>query len=340
MLPQWMYVAAKLEIPERLAQAPCSAKTLGDDMAISPDRMGRLLYALEQRGYFQRTLRDPASPLNGPWKNTAASATLMADHPNTIRPLLIHWMEDCYRPTGHLLESMRQETCAFSLEAAPNHRSFFGDFLPAHPARAALFSEAMTASSAFSDEAVLRDYNWSRFRRLVDVGGARGSFLDLALRRHPNTQGVIFDLPNVIEDARTVWSNRHDSVARRIEFAAGDFFARDSIPALGNGEAFVLRNILHDWPDADCRRILSNLRQAMDSGATLLLVELGLATEASGHALEQARSGIDMLMMTMFEGRERTRPEFEALFAQSGFSLVSMTKTRSVAQVVEAKPIV
>ena len=340
MVPQWMYVAAKLELPELLSSGSKTSAQLGALTKVNPERLGRLLYALEQRGYFRRTGSDVQDPLNGPWANTAMSATLMANHPNTIRPILLHWMEDCYRPSGELLESMQQHTCAFALENAPNHTNFFNDFLPAHPEKAKQFSDAMTASSAFSDEAVCSDFDWSRFTKIVDAGGSNGSFLEKALRRYPGIQGVLFDLPNVIEEARAEWFTKETTPAARLEFSPGDFFDARTIPAIGSGEAVVLRNILHDWPDDDCIQILSNLRQTMDPEGRLVLVELGLATNRRGHVLEQARSGIDMLMMTMFEGKERTRAELTTLIERAGYELINIAETRSIAQVLEAKPAV
>ena len=338
MVPQWMYAVTKLGIPELLEHGRKTTDELAAELAINPDRLGRLLYALEQRGYFKRASIDPANPLHGPWVNTVMSATLLADHPNTVRPLLLHWVEDCYRPNDRLLQALQDNGCAFSIEQGPSRPGFFSDFLPQHPDKAQLFSEAMTASSAFTDAAVLRDVNWGRFATVVDAGGSNGSFLDMALQKHPSMEGVLFDLPNVIDQAQERWAKRSDGVASRIRFHAGNFFEQGSIPKVGPADAFVLRNILHDWPDQQCVEILSNLKASMQPSSKLMLVELGLATEGPTHMLEQARSGIDMLMMTMFEGKERTRPELTGILNESGFSIVRVAETRSIAQVIEAQP--
>lgn len=340
MVPQWMYAVTKMRVPEMLANGQQTTDALALELAINPDRLGRLLYALEQRGYFRRVRVDAENPLNGPWINTVLSATLLENHPNTVRPLLLHWVEDCYGPNSRLLEALREDGCAFSIEQGESNPGFFSDFLPTHPDKAQLFSEAMTASSAFTDAAVLRDFNWGRFSTLVDAGGSNGSFLDMALQRHASMSGVLFDLPNVIEQAQGRWAQRTDAVSGRIRFHAGDFFEPESIPSIGPEDAVVLRNILHDWPDDACVRILNNIRRAMQPSSRLTLVELGLATQGSKHMLEQARSGIDMLMMTMFEGKERTRPELIGLLREAGFELVKVAETRSIAQVVEARPAV
>jgi len=339
MLPQWMYVAARLRLAERFASRPMTSRELADGLDINADRLGRLLYALEQRGYFQRIPHSAKTSFDGPWENTALSATLMEAHPNSIRPILLHWMEDCYRPGARLLDSLRSGECAFKLEHAPDYETFFGDLLPKNKRRADQFSHAMSATSAFTDQAVLKDFRWDRFKRLVDIGGSNGSFLDLTLGHHPTLKGLIFDLPGVIESARTLWSERRDDVSRRMDYAAGSFFDPSTIPPIGHDEAYVLRNILHDWSNEDCVRILENLRRGMseDTGC-LILVELGLGFDASGHVLEQARSTIDLLMLTMFEGRERRTQDFQNLFERTGFELVSITPTRSVAHIIQARP--
>ncbi|MEC7242024.1 MAG: methyltransferase [Myxococcota bacterium] len=339
MLSQWMYVAAKLKLADRLFEQPRTTQELAEACGVSRDRLGRMLYALEQRGYFRRLDAEAEAPLEGPWVNTALSSTLMASHPNSVRPLVLHWVEDCYMPNGHLLESLKKETSAFSLEKGEDYHSFFGDFLPVHPDKAALFSEAMNASSAFSDEAVLRDFSWSRFKRIVDVGGGYGSFLNLALERNAQAQGLVFDLPEVIQGARGQWSERDDSVSQRIAFSEGSFFEEHTIPKIGEDEVYVLRNVLHDWPDEESLQILKNLRQSMDPKGRLVLVELGMMANGRKHVLEQARSSVDMLMMSMFEGRERTQGEFEALLNGSGFELVQVKETRSPSQVIEARPV-
>jgi C-methyltransferase len=339
LLSQWMYVATKLEIADRLFERPRTTGELAELSGVSEDGLGRMLYALEQRGYFQRLNAKNSESLEGPWANTALSSTLMASHPNSVRPLVLHWVEDCYLPNGHLLQSMQQETSAFSVEKGEAYDSFFREFLPGNPERAALFSEAMNASSAFSDEAVLRDFSWSRFKRLVDVGGGYGSFLSLALERNPQARGLVFDLPEVIRGARGQWSQREDSISQRIEFSEGSFFEEHTIPQIGEGEAFVLRNVLHDWPDEESRQILRNLRQSMKPESRVVLIELGMMTNASKHVLEQARSSVDMLMMSMFDGRERTLGQFRSLLNDSGFELVAVQETRSPSQVIEARPI-
>ena len=158
MLPQWMYVAARLQLAERLAIDVLSTAELAESTEVKPDRLGRLLYALEQQGYFRRCRGVPSNGWDGPWENTSKSATLMASHPNTIRPILLHWIEDCYAPTGRLFESLKEDRCAFSLENGPEYQTFFGEFLPRNLDRAQQFSAAMSATSSYTDQAVLEDF--------------------------------------------------------------------------------------------------------------------------------------------------------------------------------------
>ena len=339
MLPQWMYTAAKLDIPDALACGPKTSAELSQLTGVDEDRLGRLLYSLEQRGYFRRMRRGLSVRLQGPWVHTARSETLLAEHPNTIRPILFHWVEDCYGPAAHLVDALRRNECAFSLAQERPGLGFFEDFLPEHPSKSRQFSEAMTASSAFSDEAVLRDVDWARFSTMVDAGGSNGSFLELALRRFPKLRGVLFDRPNVIGQAEHAWKDRDPLLRQRIDFVPGDFFGDTGLPSGGEDGVVVLRNVLHDWGDADCLRILRNFRRSMHETGRIVLVEVGLAIDPSEHVLEQARSGLDMLMMTMFEGKERTLEQLRGLLDAAGFEVVAVTATRSIFQAVEARPV-
>ena len=339
MLPQWMYAAAKLNIPDALAGGPKTSAELSRMCGVDEERLSRLLYSLEQRGYFRRVRGGLRHRLDGPWAHTARSETLIADHPNTVRPILFHWVEDCYGPAAHLLDALQRNTCAFSLTQSQPGIGFFEHFLPAHPEKARQFSEAMTASSAFSDEAVLRDVDWSRFSTMVDAGGSNGSFLELALRRFPAMRGVLFDRPNVIAQAEQAWDGRDPRLRQRIDFVPGDFFGDEGLPTGGESGVVVLRNVLHDWGDAECLRILGNVRRSMHDTGRVVLIEVGLGIEPSKHILEQARSGLDMLMLTMFEGKERTHEQLTELLAAAGFGVVAVTSTRSIFSAIEARPV-
>jgi len=215
---------------------------------------------------------------------------------------------------------------------------FFSDYLEARPESHAQFANAMTASSAFTDRAVMEDFNWSRFSRVIDIGGSRGSFILPLMNRYTQLNATIFDLPKVIEESTRTLTGDDGTASGRLNFLGGDFFNQDTIPKIGAGSAFVLRSILHDWSDSKCEQILSNLATAMTSpDSRIILIELGRAANQHRSNLERGRTTIDVLMMTMFAGKERTPQEFKSLLNAAGLELVAIHKTRSIAQVVEAK---
>ena len=344
MLPQWLYVAIKLGLPETLMGKSLNAQELALELSVPHDRLTRLLYALEQHGYFRRvitgTSRAGRNEEESPWTHTALSAVLAETHPNSVRAIVLHWVEDCFVTSSALLEAFRTNTCAFSIHHRGKHRSFFQDYLTEYPQQSKQFSKAMSQSSAFTSLAVLRDFDWSRYTEIIDVGGASGSFLEMVLKANPKARGVLFDLEAVIDGAEAVWTEKPVELTSRVTLRRGSFFHRETIPILPKRSTFVLRNILHDWPDDDCLRLLSNLRQSMpEQQSSLILIEFGLGFDSPRHILEQARSTIDMLMMVMFDGRERTHHQLERLLSEAGFRIKSVTPTRSIAHIIEATPI-
>ncbi|MEE2755589.1 MAG: methyltransferase [Myxococcota bacterium] len=334
MLPQWMYAVAKLNIPEMLHRRALTSAEIANTVDACPDRIERLMHALCQQGYF-KIVRSMGTAR---WMNTAKTEVLIQSHPNTIRPLLFHWVEDCYGPSTRLLDALNSQASAFELYHEQPGMDFFSDYLEARPTSHAQFANAMTASSAFTDRAVMDDFSWSRFDSVIDIGGSQGSFILPLMDKYTKLNATIFDLPKVIEESKRALSDHRENSSGRLNFQSGDFFDHDTIPKIGAGAAFVLRNILHDWSDSKCEQILTNLASAMTSqDSRIILIELGRAANKQRSNMERGRTTIDLLMMTMFAGKERTPAEFESLLNAAGLELVAIHKTRSIAQVVEAK---
>ncbi len=338
LLPQCMYVAARLRVSERLRASRKSGAELAAELGVDGSRLSRLLYALEQQGYYRRTKRraDPGLSLEDEWANTDKSATLAEDHPNSIRPILCHWIEDCYSPSHRLIDAITDGKSAFSHHHAGEYEGFFENYLPKNPSQNRQFSDAMTATNSLMELALISDFPWGKFHRVVDVGGAHGAFLQKIMEVHPHLRGVLFDLPEVIEG---VLDDSGAVLNLPFDVCAGSFFEVDSIPEIGGSEAFLMRNILHDWSDDDCQRILAALRRRMvGPDARLVLVELGLAMDPSGHPLEATRSQIDILMLSMFDGRERTLEDLRGLLRKADFTIHEVRETRSLVRVIEAGP--
>lgn len=187
----------------------------------------------------------------------------------------------------------------------------FFDFMGTHPDEAAIFDEAMTSFTATQIDSLLHSYDFLPLRRVTDVGGGHGALLAAILGAYPEIRGTLFDLPRVLEGAGRNMEAK--GVRNRCELVGGSFFER--VPP--GADAYILRSILHDWDDEEAVRILQNVRRAIpDSGRILVIDDLipsGLGTE-----LEKL---IDLNMMTVLRGRERTREEVSTLFGRAGFTL-------------------
>jgi hypothetical protein len=203
------------------------------------------------------------------------------------------------------------------------------DYFARHPEADRVFNEAMIGWTTQVAGAVAGTYDFSPFGTVVDVGGGYGTLLAAILQRNPNTRGVLFDQPHVVADAEGFLTTA--GVADRCARVGGDFFA--AVPA--GGDAYVLSQILHDWDDERCVTILGQCRRAMPNHGKLLVVELVLPEG------EEPFFGkwLDLHMLVMAGGRERTAAEYDALFRAAGFALARVIPTPPGPSVVEAAPI-
>jgi len=215
------------------------------------------------------------------------------------------------------------------------HGSGLFDYLAAHPDVSALFNAGMAGNSPDHARLIAQTYDFSRMNLVVDVAGGRGRLLSTVLAEHPQLSGILFDLPHVLADARPLVAEA--GVAERCQFVGGNFF--ESVPA--GGDAYILRNIVHDWQDDQAAAILATCRRAMADGTRLLLVERAIADDPRA-ALSVLHADLEMLVNV--GGRERTTDEYAALLARSGLRLVrAISLGRSDAAmghyIVEAEPI-
>jgi hypothetical protein len=200
------------------------------------------------------------------------------------------------------------------------------DHFAENPELAQVFNDVMTVNSVDEGPAVVGAYDFFRYRHLVDVGGGHGALLALILDRNPDATGILFDAPTVVASTRGA-IERHIALGRA-EKVAGDFFRE--VPA--NGDAYLLKFILHDWNDAQALSILTNCRAAMAPHGTVLIIEMIVP---EGNAPSPAKE-LDITMLLFTRGRERTEEEYEALLNQAGLRLVGTTRTASPFSIIEA----
>ena len=311
---QAIYVAAKLRIPDLLASGPKTTAELASDSSAHAPALERLLRALSSLAIFAPTA-------DGRFRNTPLSEILRSDHPQSQRdgalflPARFLWL-----PLGELYESVRTGDPVFQrIFGQP-----FFEYLAEHPTDATVFNNAMTQGIAWTTPALLAAYDFSRFERLVDVGGGEGALLRDILAANPRLHGVLFDLPQVIASASEILAG---DVAGRCQIEGGNFF--DSVPE--GADAYLLKGVIHDWSDEDAARILRNTHRAIRPDGTLLLIE-GIVDSATRPV------GLMELLMLVIGGRERSEAEFRSLLHSAGFSLTRIIPTEA-SSVIECHPI-
>jgi SAM-dependent methyltransferase len=312
---QAIHVAAKLHLADLMAAGPKSVAELAEATHTNETSLARFLRALTSLGIF-------ATDPSGRYCQTPLSDTLRADHPESIRPsAMMLGARFIWEPVGWLDEAIRTGQVAFErVHSAP-----FFQYLAKNPEDAAIFNAAMSSMPSYLAE-IVGAYDFSKFRRIVDVGGGQGALLAAILEANPQTRGVLQDLPSVIAGAGVL---RREGIAERCEAVGGDFF--DGVPE--GGDAYVLKGIIHDWDDEAAVKILKNCRRAIRPDGTLILLD----TVLTG-ADDPARALMDLFMMVLTSGRERTEPEFRSLLQQAGFSLTRVISTR-FHSIVESRPV-
>jgi hypothetical protein len=312
-----IYVAAKLRIADHLKDGPRTAEQLAAAAGVAPRPLYRALRALAGAGVF-------AQEADGRFRLNPLAEPLREGGPGSLRAFAVVVGEEQYRCWDDLPETLRTGEAAF-------HRVYgqpLFDYLSERPEQAQIFDAAMTGFSSRATQAVLDAYDLSDVRALADVGGGLGSNLTSILGRYPAMRGVLFDQPHVVERARPLLEAA--GVAGRCAVEGGDFFET----APGGADAYLLGNILHDWDDAKAGLILDNLRRAMPAGARLLVVE-NVLPDGDGPSFGKL---LDLHMMVVAGGLERTEAEHRRLFAAHGFRLTRVVPTADDVSVVEGRP--
>ncbi len=194
----------------------------------------------------------------------------------------------------------------------------FWDYLNANPAELATFGEAMKSNSLNSMRGVLELCDFSNTKKVVDVGGGFGHLVIALLEKHPHLRGVLLDVPDVIPLAKSHLPIADPAVASRMEYVGRDMFA--GVPP---ADAYILKHIIHDWDDERCLRLLRNCRDSMEGPGRLICVDSVLPP--MGDTSATAAKLLDLLMMVVIRGKERTLRQWEELYISSGFRVTSIT---------------
>ncbi|WP_084478164.1 methyltransferase [Nocardia jejuensis] len=314
---QAIYVAADLAIADVLAAGPMTAADIAEKISANADAVHRLLRLLSSRGVF-------ALEADGRYALNELSDPLRSDAEVSVRPWSLfvgspehreHW--------SHLSEGIRTgEAVVPAVRGVP-----FFEFTRQNPAFGKVFNDAQTSVSGMTLKAVLGSYDFSRYSTIVDVGGGHGRLLSEVLLSAPDSSGVLYDLPAVVDGAQVRMESL--GLAERCTVQPGSFF--ESVPA--GGDAYILKHIIHDWNDADSVRILRNICQAMSAESRLILIEIVLPEGNTPHL------GLltDLNLLALFGGKERTEQQYRDLFTEAGLTIERVLPTGGPAGIIEAR---
>ncbi|MGY1706485.1 methyltransferase [Geodermatophilus sp. SYSU D00697] len=307
LVTQLLHACVALGIPEALAAGPRSAGDLAAELGAVPGPLHRVL-----RGLAAEEVLDELP--DGRFALTPVGECLRAGAPESQRGAVTARAELYYRAAAGLLEAVREGGTPFDVV---HGRPFF-DFLAASPERLAAFRASMADRSAREAGAVVAAYDMTPFASVVDVGGGSGTLLRVIRTAAPAAEVTLFDQPGVVAGSD-------------LPAVSGDFF--EEVP--GGADAYVLSRVLHDWDDDDARRILRTCRTAMRPDSVLLVVEAVLPERAAD---DPAAVRMDLHMLVLLHGRERTADEYAALLEAADLHLTREVPTGVGVHVLEARP--
>jgi hypothetical protein len=313
---QAVYVAAKLELADLLAERPQSANELAQATGAHAQSLHRLLRALASIGVFREEEA-------GRFAMTPLAETLRKDGPQSLWAMAVMMGEETYHVWGDLFFSIETGQKAFDrIYGIP-----FFEYLAENPEKSRVFDAAMTAIHGRETEPIIAGYDFSAIGTLADIGGGNGSLLTAILHRHPRMKGMLFDLPGVIECSAPAMEAA--GLADRCQAIGGDFF--QEVPA--GADVYLLRHIIHDWDDEKAALILRNVRAAMRPDSRVLVVESVLPP---GNDPSFAKF-LDLTMLLVPGGQERTHEEYARLFNAAGLQITQVVPTSLEISVIEGR---
>lgn len=313
---KFLHAAATLKLADQLANAPKSAAELADPIHVHAPSLHRLMRTLAAVGIL-------AEQPGQRFALTALGEALKTDAPGAARATVLTLSGNEFESAlDRVLYSV--ETGKTSFEKAYGMPLF--DYLAQNPEFASLFNETMIGFHGQEPPAVAAAYDFSNFKTIVDVGGGTGNMLAAILNRYPAPLGVLFELPHVTSDALVFLKAK--GVSERVTVETGNFF--EGVPQ--GGDAYLLSHIIHDWDEDRCLAILGNVRKAMNATGRLLIVEMVLPEGDMPHPGKL----LDIAMLAIAGGQERTEAEYKKLLSKAGFRLTRVVPTNSAASLVEA----
>ena len=319
-IAQACYVTARLGIADLLAAGPRTAEDLAAATGSNAPALRRLLSALGSIEICHQ--RD-----DGAFEMTRMGQLLRADVPCSMRAWALQWGGEAWQIWANLLHSVKTGQSARALITG---NSGFAH-LERDPQAAQVFNQAMVDLTRLDAQQIVRAYDFSA-QRVMDVGGGYGELLAQILIAYPSAQGVLFDMPHAIAKAREQLAAR--GLADRCECVAGDFF--NSVPA--GADVYLMKTVIHDWPDDKARDILQTCRRAMVPGNQLLVIERLMPERLDPSDENRALARVDLHMLVALGAQERTFNEMQTVLAAAGFAKVRRIQTDCEFQILESQP--
>ncbi|QIS22149.1 methyltransferase [Nocardia terpenica] len=318
LLSQAVVVAAELEIPKLLTNSAMTVAEISEHTKSDPYALKHLLRSLGVFGIFQEDEL-------GYFSLTPLGTMLCPDTPGTALYTALLVGGEVGNAWDSLSQTVRTRQPAFNYV----HGTDFFSYMEADHSFREVFDASQNAGIHFELEALLASIDFGEFNSIVDVGGGDGRLLEAILCGYPDVTGILFDLDSVVSSAR----NRllESPVSNRIEFISGDF--GESIPDGGN--LYLLRHIVHDWPDARCVDILRRCGEAMAPDGRILIIDR-IADSQSGD--NQMTALMTLYMLTVMEGRERTSEEFAELIHIAGLTVENILPLAGDTTAIIARP--
>lgn len=314
---QTLCVLAELGVADELAGGPLGAAELAQRVGAHAGALHRLLRAAASVGVFR-------SEPDGRFALTPMAEHLRRSHPGSLHATAVMFGREHSRAWCDLIGSARTGEIAFDRVYG---KSWWAH-LQEHPDSAAVFNRAMTDLSRQHHRALLAAYDFRPFRRIIDVGGGHGTLLSLVLGAAPAATGAVYDLPQVVAGAQATFEAA--GLGARAEAIGGDFFS--AVPP--GADAYILSHIIHDWEEPKALAILRTIRAAIAPGGRLLLVETVIPEGDEPHL----GKWLDLNMLAMVGGRERTAREYGELYRAAGFELVRVVPTAAPISLIEGRP--
>jgi ubiquinone/menaquinone biosynthesis C-methylase UbiE len=315
--PPIVGVLAELRVADQLVDGPKTAAEVAHAVGAHPGALRRVLRAAASLGVF-------CEIDGGRFELTPMAEWLRSDVPGSLQPAAVLFaLEPFWAPYAHIKHSVVTGEPAFDTIYGSSVYKYFAE----HPEQAALFGATAASFHAQGIAAIAAGHDFSHYDTVVDVGGGTGSLLATILKANPGVRGVLFDQPDIIEQASSAAT--FAGITDRVEFVAGDFFR--SVPS---GDALLIKSCLHNFGDEQVVEILRVLRQAMTDDGTLLVAE---TVVPMGNGQHYAKLD-DVEMLVIAGGADRDEREYAALLAAGRFDVRHIADCGERFSLIEARP--